>query len=183
MKTTIYMGISLDGFVARPDDGLDFLPAPPDEAEAGEDAFTAFLRTVDALVMGRRTFEVVMGFGPDGWAYGQTPLVVLSRSLTDATLPEGTPPTVRVAAGEPAVVLADLEAQGVGHVYVDGAQTARDFLARGLVTDLVITLVPVLIGEGISLWGPLPGDVRLSLVDVKAVGGGMAQLHYQVVKG
>jgi dihydrofolate reductase len=178
MKATIYMGMSLDGFVARPDDALDFLSALPEGGgEFGDDgSFAKFLATVDVLVMGRRTFEVVLPFDP--WPYGETPVAVLSRTLT--TLPSGTPPTVRVMAGEPAEVLQRLEAEGVRHAYVDGAVTARAFLAAGLITDLVITHVPVLIGAGISPWGPLPADVRLKLVSTGRYRDQAVKSHYTV---
>ena len=181
MRATIYMGMSLDGFVARADDALDFLGASSDEPGGDPDhlaSFAAFMKTVDVLVMGRRTFEVVLPF-PE-WPYGQTPVVVLTRSMT--TLPPGTRPTVRTMAGEPAEVLAALEADGARHVYVDGAVTARAFLAAGLITDLVVTHVPVLIGTGITPWGPLPGDVRLKLVSTRAFGGNAVQSHWSVVR-
>ena len=178
MKTTIYMGMSVDGFVARPDDGLDFLPPPPEGEEAGDAGFSSFLATVDVLVMGRRTFEVVCRFGPEKWPYGDTPVRVLTRTLS--ALPAGTPSSVRLGAGEPAEVLRELAASGAKHVYVDGAGTARAFLAAGCVTDLVVTTVPVLIGRGISLWGPLPHDIALSLVASRPAGRGMMQSHYRV---
>jgi len=186
MRTTIYMGMSLDGFVARLDDTLDFLGGPPDstaaegsfESEVGA-SFAAFMATVDVLVMGRRTFEVVVPF-PE-WPYGKTPVVVLSRTLT--AVPDGVPPTVRITSGEPAEVLRALEADGAQHVYVDGARTARDFLAAGLITDLVVTHVPVLIGTGITPWGPLPHDVRLKLVSTARFAGNAAQSHWSVVRG
>jgi len=175
MKITIYMGMSLDGFLARPDDGLDFLPAPPDGDDMG---FGAFLASVDTLVMGRRTFEVVHRFGPEGWVYGDTPMVVLSRTWT--TLPDDVRPSVRLRAASPAELAAELAAAGVRHVYVDGADVARSFLRAGLVTDLCVTFVPVLIGQGISLWGELPHDIQLELTDSRVQPGGMVQSWYRV---
>ncbi|MEQ1502366.1 MAG: dihydrofolate reductase family protein [Myxococcota bacterium] len=179
LKVSLYMGLSVDGFVARADDGLDFLGASGGgDAGVAQRSFTAFLATVDVIVMGRRTFEVVHRFGPEGWAYGETPMVVLSRGWT--ALPPGTRPTVRLGQGEPAAVLAELEASGVRHVYVDGASTAQRFLAAGLLTDLVVTYVPVLIGSGISAWGALPRDVPVELVGHEVLGGAAMQLHYRV---
>jgi dihydrofolate reductase len=177
MKTTIYMGLSLDGFAARPDDGLDFLPAPPDGDDGG---FSAFLATVDVILMGRRTFEVVRSF--DGWPYGQTRVIVLSTT-DPAALLEGAPPTVSVRAGEPAALLQALEAEGVGHVYVDGPATARRFLELGLIDVLQVTFVPVLIGQGIGLWGPLAADVKLELLGSRALPGGMVECRYSVLRG
>ncbi len=177
MKATIYMGMSLDGFVARPDDTLDFLPEPP----AGDDlGFSAFLATIDVIVMGRRTFEVVQSFGPQLWPYGRTPVVVLSRGLDPTRRPAGAPETVSVKSGEPAALLRELEATGARHAYVDGAVTARAFLAAGLIDELVITHVPVLIGSGVSLWGALPSDIRLQLIDSRVQPGGVVQSRYAV---
>lgn len=177
MRTTVYLGMSLDGFVARPDDGLDFLPDAPDGDDFG---FSAFLATVDAIVMGRRTFDVVLGFGPARWPYGRTRLVVLSRTLV--ALPDGAPDTVELARGHPAEVLRRLAAEGVDHVYVDGALTARTFLVAGLVDVLNVTHVPVLIGDGIRLWGRLPGDVRLRLLDSRVLAGGLVRSVYAVAR-
>jgi dihydrofolate reductase len=175
MRVTVYLGLTIDGFVARSDDRLDFLPAPR-EPEPGEvDDFSAFLATVDAMVMGRRTYEVVRGFGFD--PYGDLPIFVLSRSM-DA-FPEGTPANLSLVAGRPDEVLASL-GPDVKHVYIDGASTARAFLAAGCVTDLILTQVPVLIGEGISLFGPLPHDVPVELVATKTLPGGMSQVHWRV---
>lgn len=178
MKISTYMGVSLDGFVAREDDGLDFLGAGSDGGVVAE-RFAAFLATVDVLVMGRRTFEVVRAFGPEGWPYGDTRLVVLSRSWS--ALPAGCRPSVELSAGDPQGVVARLGSEGVRHIYVDGARTAREWLAAGLVTDLVTTFVPVLIGRGIPAFGPLPADVKLELVAHHELGGGAVMLHHRVV--
>jgi len=175
MRITVYLGLSIDGFVARADDSLDFLPSPPEPQPGEVDDFSAFLATVDVMVMGRRTFEVIQGFGFAH--YGDLPILVLSRSLT--SLPEGTPANLSLASGSPQEVLAGL-GPDVGHVYVDGASTARAFLAAGVVTDLVLTQIPVLIGEGIPLFGPLPHDIPVELVATKTLPGGMSQVHWKV---
>jgi dihydrofolate reductase len=175
MRVTMYLGLSVDGFVARADDALDFLDTDPGEVPA-DLGFGEFLATVDVMVMGRRTFDVVRSFGPEAWHYGDLPIVVLSRSL--AALPEGTRPSVRLASGSPAEIVAAYPENT--HVYVDGAATAQAFLAAGLVTDLVLTWVPVLIGDGIRLWGALPGDIRLERVDVRTLPSGMVQVRYRV---
>lgn len=177
MRTTIYMGLSADGFVARPDDGLDFLTGegPPDTGDGG---FPAFLATVDVLLMGRRTFDVVRGMGE--WPYGDVRVVVLSRGDPDALLKDA-PKTVSVRSGEPANILRQLAEEDAEHVYVDGAQVAHSFLAAGLIDHLVLTYVPVFIGQGITPWGPLPSDVRLTLVACHAVGDAV-QVRYDVVR-
>jgi dihydrofolate reductase len=178
VKVSLYMGMSLDGFVARSDDRLDFLGGPAEGEAAGPDGFGAFLATVDTLVMGRRTFEVVQAFGPEGWPYGDLSLCVLSRRWSE--LPQGTRSSVRLMHGEPAEVVGELAAAGIRHVYVDGAETARSFLDAGLVTDLILTFVPVLIGSGISVWGNLSKDIALELVEQRVLSGGLVQVCYRV---
>lgn len=177
MQVTMFLAMSLDGFVARPDDGLDFLPS---HADGAVDTFTPFMATVDAMVMGRRTFDVVLGMGADPWPYGETPIVVWSRSM--ASPPPGAPASVTCSSAGLAGILADLAARGARHVYVDGALTAQEALRAGLVTDLVITVVPVLIGAGVPLWGALAADVPLELVGHEAIGAGMVQLRYRAVR-
>lgn len=179
MMVSLYVGMSLDGFIAREDDGLDFLPVP----EGGDDlGFADFLSTVDALVMGRRTFQIVQGFGPEAWPYGDTRVVVLSRTAEPATLLAGAPPTVAVRSGAPAALLEALEAEGASHVYVDGGETARSFLAAGLVDRIEIAVVPVLIGKGRRLFGPLGADVRLALRSSRVGPGGLVRSGYEVLR-
>lgn len=180
LKVSMFMGMSVDGFVARADDGLDFLGTGEGDAGVAQTSFSAFFATVDVLVMGRRTFDVVRGFGEADWPYGDKPMVVLSRTMTE--LPPGTRASVRLGRGAPAEVLAGLEAEGLRHVYVDGAHTAREYLAAGQITDIIATYVPVLIGSGISAWGPLPRDVRVELVGHQILGGQAMQLHYRVAR-
>ena len=174
MRVTVFCAISADGFLARPDGRLDWLDAANAAVPPGEDlGFAALLGAVGALIMGRATFDTVCSFGQ--WPYGALPVVVRSRR----GLP--TPPsqaTVRVSDQPAAALLDALQAEGVNHVYIDGGQTIRDFLAQGLVTDLILTQIPVLIGEGIPLFGPLPADRPLRLLRVEATPYGFVQLHY-----
>jgi dihydrofolate reductase len=177
MRVSVYMGMSVDGFVARLDDRLDFLPLPPDDDDMG---FSAFLSSVDVIVMGRRTFEVVLAHADSSWPYGDKPVVVLSRTVQ--RIP-GARASVSVGSGEPAEIIASLEGRGLRHAYIDGAATARAFLAAGLVDQIDVTTVPVLIGTGISLWGALPADVALEHVETRVRRGGLVQTRYRVVGG
>ncbi|RMF02597.1 MAG: dihydrofolate reductase [Chloroflexi bacterium] len=179
MKISVYIAASLDGFIAREDGGLDWLPGSDGQSSGadGEDfGFQAFMDSVDALVMGRNTFEMVHSFG--GWAYGDTRVVVLSRTL--AHLPPNTPPTVELQSGPLAELVAGLRQSGARHVYVDGGQTIQAFLQAGLVTNFIITTVPVLIGRGIPLFGPLAQDVLLRHVKTRTFANGFVQSSYRV---
>ena len=171
MKASVFVGTSVDGFIARPDGGLDFLP----EGGGEPHGYDEFMATVDALVIGRKTYETVLGFG--GWAYGAKPVIVLStRALSPA--PAGA--VVERMSGEPAEIVALLAARGVGHLYVDGGITIQRFLRAGLIQRLVVTRVPVLVGSGIPLFGALPRDVRLRHVATRSYASGLVQSEYAV---
>lgn len=175
MKTSVFVGVSVDGFIARPDGGLDFLDAGGSEAHGYEE----FIATVDTIVMGRKTFETVLGFGT--WPYGERRVVVLSSQPADLATAAARGGRVEQMSGPPADVLSRLAAQGTAHVYVDGGVTIQGFLRAGLVQRLVITRVPILIGDGIPLFGALPRDVRLRHVGTRAYAGGLVQSEYEVL--
>ena len=144
MKASVFVGTSLDGFIARTDGALDFLPPGGGEPHG----YDEFMATVDALVIGRNTFETVLSF--DSWPYGTKPVFVLStRALRPA--PPGA--LVEQMSGPPAEIVSLLSARGIRHIYVDGGVTIQRFLQAGLIQRLVVTRVPVLIGSGIPLFG------------------------------
>lgn len=169
----VFIGMSVDGMIARADDDLDWLMGAAGEAEDPEaSGFIEFMASVDHLVMGRSTYDIVQAMGE--WFYGDTPVYVLSTTLqTDD-------PRVRIARSLDEV-MAMLDDDGARNVYVDGGRTVRTFLAAGLIKTLTLTRVPVLIGEGKPLFGALPSDVHLQLDDVKALKGGAVQTRYTVL--
>ncbi len=175
MRTSVFVGASVDGFIAREDGGLDFLDAGGNEAHGYEE----FIATIDTLVMGRKTFETVLGFGV--WPYGERRVAVLSHRPVDLTPVAKLGGRAEWMKGMPAEISSRLEAQGAQHVYLDGGITIQGFLAAGLVQRLVVSRVPILIGRGIPLFGTLPHDVRLRHVGTKAFGGGLVQSEYEVV--
>lgn len=171
----VFIAVSLDGFVARPDHGLDWLMRQP---TAGEDhGYDAFVETVDGLVMGRGTFETVLAF--DAWPYAK-PVVVMSSSLTDADVPEPLRDKVSVDAGAPAEVMATLGRDGWRNAYVDGGLLVQSFLRAGLIETMTITIVPVLIGKGRRLFGPTDTDIDLELIEAKSFGSGLVRTRYRV---
>jgi dihydrofolate reductase len=174
MNTSVFVGVSVDGFIARVNGELDFLDAGGDEPHGYEE----FIATVDTIVMGRKTFETVLGFGV--WPYGERPVVVLSGQSVDLSQAASRGGRVEQMAGPPADIAATLAERGVQHAYLDGGVTIQGFLRAGLVGRLIITRVPVLIGSGIPLFGPLLVDVRLRHVATKAFRGGLVQSEYEV---
>jgi dihydrofolate reductase len=171
VKASVFVGVSVDGFLARTDGSLDFLP--PDGGEPH--GYDEFMASVDALVIGRKTYETVLGF--DTWAYGAKPVVVLSsRPLAPA--PPGA--VVERMSGDPAGIVAQCAARGLRHIYVDGGITIQGFLRAGLIQRLIITRVPVLIGTGIPLFGALPRDILLTHVATRQYAGGLVQSEYLI---
>ncbi|HEV7923267.1 MAG TPA: dihydrofolate reductase family protein [Thermoanaerobaculia bacterium] len=172
MFASVFIGTSVDGFIARPDGTFDFLPADGGEAHGYEE----FMATVDTIVIGRKTWETVLGF--EAWPYGTKRVVVLSSAALDLSGAKG---AVEQLAGEPAEVVARLEATGSRHLYVDGGVTIQRFLRAGLIQRLIVTRVPVLIGEGIPLFGPLGRDVRLRHVATRPFPSGLVQSEYEII--
>ena len=173
MTATVFVGTSVDGFIARPDGTFDFL----DEGGGEPHGYEEFFATVDALVIGRHTFETVLAF-PE-WPYGDKRVVVLSSRPLDLSGVRG---KVEQMSGSPAEIVSRMAATGAHHLYVDGGITVQRFLREGLVDRLVISRVPVLIGQGIPLFGVLPHDVRLRHVATRSYPGGLVQSEYEVVR-
>jgi dihydrofolate reductase len=138
--------------------------------------YDEFIASVDALVIGRKTFETVRGFAR--WPYGDKRVVVLSRRSVDFSGVRGG--RVEQMSGSPVEIIAKLERSGVGHVYVDGGVTIQRFLRAGLVQRLIITRVPVLIGEGIPQFGRLDGDIRLRHISTEQYSSGRLKSEHQV---
>ena len=173
MRASVFIGVSVDGFIARVNGNLDFLPEGGGEPHGYDD----FIASMDALVIGRKTFETVLSF--EGWPYGEKPVFVLStRSLAPAPLGS----TVERMAGEPAEILSRLEKRGIRNVYVDGGITIQRFLRAGLIERLIITRVPILIGSGIPLFGSLEHDIPLRHVRTEQYASGLVQSEYLVLR-
>jgi dihydrofolate reductase len=177
MKCSAYCAASLDGFIARRDGGLDWLHKPEYLRSPPRGlAYDEFMATVDALVVGRRTFEKVLSFGT--WPYEGTPVVVLSsRPLSIPPALEG---KVGTDGGAPAEIVARLAAAGMRHLYVDGGTTLQGFLRARCITELTVTLIPVLLGDGIALFGSLGTEVPLRLIAATPSENGFVQVRYAV---
>jgi dihydrofolate reductase len=173
VKASVFIGASVDGFIARANGELDFLPPGGGKPHG----YNEFINSVDALVIGRKTYETVLKF--DTWPYGAKPVFVLSSSPL-AQAPAGA--LVEHMSGAPAEIVSLLAARGVQHIYVDGGITVQRFLQAGLIQRLIITRVPVLIGDGIPLFGTLPHDVQLCHIATRQYQSGLVQSEYEVVK-
>ena len=172
MKVSVFVGASVDGFIARRNGDLDFLPPGGGEPHG----YSEFIATVDAIVIGRKTFETVLAMDP--WPYGDKRMVVLSSRPVDLSAVRGG--VVEQMSGTPAEIVAQLAATGAQHLYIDGGITIQGFLRAGLVQRLVITRVPVLVGDGIPLFGALPRYLRLRHVATRHYPSGLVQSEYLV---
>jgi dihydrofolate reductase len=172
MRASVFVGTSLDGFIARPNGDFDFLP----EGGGEPHGYDEFIAGIDAIVMGRNTYEVVLRFPV--WPYGDKRVVVLSSRPIDLSAVMGA--KIEQMAGSPAEIVERLAASGAEHLYIDGGITVQGFLRAGLIRSIVITRVPVLIGEGIPLFGSLAGDLKLSHVATRQYPSGLVQSEYEV---
>jgi dihydrofolate reductase len=174
MKCSVFVGMSVDGFIARTTGAFDFLPTGGGEPHG----YKEFIASVDTIVIGRNTFEIVLPFDP--WPYGKKRVVVLSSRPVDLSAVKGG--NLQQMSGTPAEIVAKLAAIGAKHLYIDGGITVQRFLRAGLIQRLIITRVPVLIGEGIPLFGSLPHDVKLEHVATRSYASGLVQSEYLVAK-
>lgn len=177
VTVSVFIAASLDGFIARENGELDWLPgANPDASptlEAEDHGYDAFLDSVDTVVLGRRTLEAVSTF--DFWPYEGKRVIALSRDPSRIPTTLG---AVEILGGDPHTLVQHLAATGTRSLYLDGGTTIQVFLAAGLVHRLILTTVPILLGRGIRLFGALPADVHLRLVRSRAFPSGLVQSEY-----
>jgi dihydrofolate reductase len=172
MRASVFVGTSVDGFIARSNHELDFLPENGGEPHG----YREFIATVDVLVIGRNTFDKVLTF--DQWPYDDMRVVVLTHRAMDTSTLSGA--HVERMSGPPPEIVNRLAASGAQHAYIDGGITVQQFLRAGLIQRLIITRVPVLVGQGIPLFGSLPRDVRLRHVATQSYASGLVKSEYEV---
>ena len=180
-RVTIHMAASLDGFIARRDGGADWLETA-DRFEGGEtmapEAVAAFLQTIDCYVMGARTYETALAFEAKGlgWPYGDKPTFVLTHRELGKTRS-----TVEFHAGDLQRFVDERLRPAFRSIwFVGGGAVAGECLRRGLADELRYSILPVLIGDGITFFDRLDRDVALHLLEAKAYQSGMVALRYEV---
>lgn len=181
MKVSVYIATTLDGFIARENGELDWLPGSSGEesvdSEDEDYGFHAFMDSIDVLVMGRNTYEFAISTGQ--WPYGNKRVIVLSNTLRDLT--DIAPDTVEFRSSSPDELYKDLENSEAKHLYIDGGKTIQSFLNSGLVNELIVTRVPILIGKGIPLFGTLKSDKKLKHIETQCYKNGFVQSMYEVI--
>jgi dihydrofolate reductase len=173
MKASVFIATSLDGFIAREDGAFDWLPNDPEPH-----GYEEFIASVDALVIGRKTFETAAAFDP--WPYGEKPVFVLTSRPSAWKAPDGS--VCEFLSGNPREIVDRLTERGLHHLYIDGGVTIQGFLEAGLIQHLIVTRVPVLLGSGIPLFGPLSRDVRVNHVATRSYPSGLVQSEYLIAE-
>jgi dihydrofolate reductase len=169
-RCSIFIATSLDGFIARPDGRIDWLSIVE---QPGEDyGYAAFYETIDTIVVGRKTYETALGF--ERWPHSGKRCVVMTSTEPKPRHGE------TFFAGDPMQLVDRLTGEGAKRIYVDGGSVIQQFIAAGLLSDLTLSLVPVLLGEGIPLFARIGWDVRLDLTSSRAFESGLVQIEYRV---
>ncbi len=173
-RNSVFIATSLDGYIADKNGGVDWLDTVPnpDQDDMG---YLDFISGIDALVMGRNSFETVVGFDVE-WPY-EKPVFVLSNKLK--SVPEKYKDKAFIVSGTLKEVLAQLHQKGFCRLYIDGGLTIQSFLKEDLIDDMVITTIPVLLGEGIPLFGQLDQMLRFKCTDTRIYLEQVVQNHYQ----
>jgi dihydrofolate reductase len=174
IKVSVYIATSLDGFIARENGDIDWLGAGQGSEDYG---YAEFMSTVDHVVMGRNTYEKVLSFG--GWHYEKKVIVLTSREMI---IPSELTDKVETLHLSPSALLDELERRGARHIYLDGGVTIQRFLQESLVDEMTITTIPILIGEGLPLFGTLDRDVKLELIKSQSFMNGFVQNKYRIIK-
>jgi len=172
MKTSVYIGTSLDGLIARKDGNIDWLVKFESE-EIGQ-SYKEFISKIDAIVIGRGTFEKVLSF--PSWPY-ELKVFVLSNSIREA--PEPLKEKVTILSMKPKELLQYLSGQGFSSIYIDGGNVIQSFLKEDCIDEIIITKVPVLIGSGISLFGQLEKDLSFKHMQTDVYANGLVKSRYE----
>lgn len=177
IKCSVFIAASIDGFIARPDGDIEWLHRPKYES-SGLNGITydSFIATVDALVMGRKTLEKVLSF-PE-WPYEGTPVIALSHKTLE--IPVHLQGKVEVLAVDVSTLVEQLAERGMKHLYIDGGQTIQAFLEAGLLNELIITRIPILLGQGVPLFSQDGREYDRRHIDTCASDNGFVQSRYAV---
>lgn len=185
MKCSVYVATSIDGFTATNDGRVDWLyTAGNTNADMGDQAdmgFKKFMESVDCLIMGRATMEVISGFNltSEQWPYGDTKIIVLSNSLKQP--PDNLKGKVEMYSGDIRQLVSNLEGKGFSHAYIDGAKTIQSFLDFKLIDEMILTHAPVILGEGIPLFAKATQSISFGNASAVAFPNDFVQIRYTVI--
>lgn len=169
----VFIATSIDGYIADKDGGIDWLHSIPNPGNI-DNGYRTFTSQIDALVMGRVTFETICGFDVD-WPY-EKPVFVLSNTLS--TIPEEFEDKVELQKGALKDILVNIHRKECYRLYIDGGKTIQRFLKEDLIDEMIITVIPYLLGGGIPLFADLPGKLEFECIESKIYPGKVVQNHY-----
>lgn len=170
VKIVYYVASSLDGYIATPDGGIDWLP--PLDSDSEDFGYAEFYATIDGLIMGRHTYEKVLELGE--WMYAGKPCWICSHQSVVVERSE-----VILTDKQPKELVTELETQQLKRVWlVGGGQLASSFRHQGLISEYIVTVIPVILGEGIPFLAPSPVQEKLRLVNCKSYDQGVVLLQY-----
>ena len=190
MKCSIFIAPSADGYIATSDGGVEWLelvgkPLSKEEEsnklmKQFNDSFSNFINSVDCMVMGRNLMQVLSGFNltSEQWPYTNTKVIVLSKTLK--TVPANLKDKVEIHSGSIPELMNRLEKEGYKHAYIDGGQVITSFLNLELINELILTQAPVLLGEGIPLFGKLSKQILLQDAKATAFPNNFIEIKYSV---
>jgi len=183
MKCSVYIATSVDGYIATPDGGVDWLHTAGNlEADMGSEdmGFQAFMDSVDCMIMGRKCMEMIsrMNLTPEQWPYGVIRIIVLSKTIKEP--PENLFGKVEMYDGDIQDLISNLQDDGFKHAYIDGGSTITSFLNFKLINEITITKAPVLLGEGIPLFGRINQNIKLEYAQAAAFPNDFTQVKYRV---
>ena len=169
----VFIATSLDGYIADINGSVDFLNEYPDPVN--EDmGYHSFIESIDALIMGSKTFETILGFGID-WPYTKPVYVVTSQ---ERFLPEKLIGKVSFINGSPQQIISQMLALQHKHLYIDGGRVIQSFLQENLIDEMIITTVPCLLGSGVALFGSVSQTIFFSCIETKTFSNGLVQCRY-----
>ena len=176
MSNIVYIATSLDGYIARKDGNLDWLMEipNPDNSDYG---FQSFINGIDGILMGRITFETIVGFNQ--WPYTK-PVFILSNKLV--SLPDGYQERAKIVNGEIKDILRSLRRKGIENLYIDGGKTIQSFLKQDLIDELIITRVPIILGSGFPLFVDMDIEIKFKLIDTEILNEDLVKSTYKRIK-
>lgn len=173
-KISIYISASIDGFIARKDNSLNWLDCVEDGSE--DYGFNSFLNSIDGVILGRKTYHVATtAYETAKWPYSGKHLVVLSNTL------EKIIPDAQLYSGDLVILASKLHDEGVRHIWIDGGITISQFLRLNLVDEIILSVIPILLGEGIALFD-IKKELPCRLISAQSYPSGLVQTHYELVK-
>lgn len=171
-KISIYIAMSIDGYIARKDGNLDWLEYGHTGSE--DYGFKKFINSIDTLILGRNTYQVVSGF--EEWPYKGKKVIVLSNTLKVVRK------EAELFCGQLPDLLSKLHSENIRHIWVDGGITASKFLETGLVDELTISIIPMVLGSGIPLFSIMNKEHKCQLVSTQPYPSGLVQLKYEMIE-